>query len=45
VESTQSTDIADEFEYANVDFYTGQPYPIWEEARSQCPVIHSDASN
>jgi len=45
VESTQSTDVGDAtFEY-EVDFYTGQPYPIWEQAREQCPVIHSDASS
>ena len=45
MESTQSTDVGDStFEY-EVDFYTGQPYPIWEQAREQCPVIHSDASS
>ena len=29
-----------EFEY-DVDFATGQPYPIWERARQECPVIHT----
>jgi cytochrome P450 len=39
VESTQSTDVGDPtFDY-EVDFYTGQPYPLWEQAREQCPVI------
>lgn len=27
-----------DFEY-DVDFTTGQPYPIWQRARSECPVI------
>jgi cytochrome P450 len=30
-----------EFEY-EVDFATGQPYPIWERARRECPVIHTE---
>jgi cytochrome P450 len=30
-----------EFEY-EVDFATGQPYPIWAQARSECPVIHTE---
>lgn len=30
-----------EFEY-EVDFSTGQPYPIWERARRECPVIHTE---
>jgi cytochrome P450 len=32
-----------EFEY-DVDFSTGQPYPIWERARGECPVIHTESS-
>lgn len=28
-----------------VDFFTGQPYPIWEEAREQCPVIRTEGAN
>jgi cytochrome P450 len=31
-----------EFEY-EVDFSTGQPYPIWERARRECPVIHTES--
>ncbi len=31
------------FEY-DVDFTTGQPYPIWEQARRECPVIRSDGT-
>jgi cytochrome P450 len=28
-----------------IDFFQGQPYPVWEEARrSECPVIANDAS-
>src|SRR5262245_4020406 len=47
VEATQpNTDVVDEpFVYDPVDFYTGQPYPIWERAREQCPVIRSDAES
>jgi len=30
-----------EFEY-QVDFTTGQPYPIWERARRECPVIYTE---
>ena len=30
-----------EFEY-DVDFETGQPYPIWEKARRECPVIRTE---
>jgi cytochrome P450 len=30
-----------EFEY-EVDFSTGQPYPIWERARRECPVIYTE---
>ena len=33
--------IQPEFEY-EVDFATGQPYPIWERARRECPVIHTE---
>ena len=44
MEATQaSTTTSDEFVYESVDFYTGQPYPFWERAREQCPVIRSDA--
>ena len=32
-----------EFEY-DVDFTTGQPYAIWERARRECPVIHTETS-
>ena len=32
-----------EFEY-EVDFTTGQPYAIWERARRECPVIHTETS-
>jgi cytochrome P450 len=32
-----------EFEY-EVDFSTGQPYPIWERARRECPVIYTETS-
>jgi cytochrome P450 len=28
----------------DVDFATGQPYPIWERARRECPVIHTETS-
>jgi len=29
-----------EFDY-ELDFVTGQPYPIWEQARHECPVFQS----
>ena len=46
MEATQpSSAAASEFVYDSIDFYTGQPYPVWEQAREQCPVIHSDASS
>jgi cytochrome P450 len=32
-----------DFEY-DVDFATGQPYPIWEQARRECPVIYTETS-
>jgi cytochrome P450 len=32
-----------DFEYDEVDFFTGQPYPIWERARRECPVFRSHA--
>jgi cytochrome P450 len=32
------------FEYEQVDFATGQPYPQWARAREQCPVIPTDGS-
>jgi len=28
-----------DFQYDEVDFFTGQPYPIWERARRECPVF------
>lgn len=28
----------------NVDFFTGQPYPLWARARSECPVVPMDGS-
>jgi len=37
---TKSEAQAPEFEVA-VDFETGQPYPLWEEARERCPVYQS----
>ncbi len=27
-----------------VDFVTGQPYPLWERARRECPVFQSDSA-
>jgi cytochrome P450 len=30
-----------DFEHDEVDFFTGQPYPIWERARSECPVFRN----
>lgn len=27
-----------------IDFFTGQPYPIWAEARERCPVAEVDGS-
>jgi cytochrome P450 len=41
MESTQSEDT---FVY-DVDFYTGQPYPIWKDAREHCPVIRTKGTN
>ena len=32
-----------EFEY-DIDFSTGQPYAIWERARHECPVFHTERS-
>ncbi|MFA5884485.1 MAG: cytochrome P450 [Acidimicrobiia bacterium] len=29
----------------DVDFFTGQPYPIWEDLRSRCPVAQVDGSS
>jgi cytochrome P450 len=37
------TDTRPDFEY-DVDFSTGQPYPIWERARRECPVIYTETS-
>lgn len=34
-----STATEPEFEYEEIDFLTGQPYPMWARARRQCPVI------
>ncbi len=28
----------------NVDFFTGQPYPLWARARAECPVVEMDGS-
>jgi cytochrome P450 len=28
-----------------LDFLTGQPYPVWAQARSECPVIRYDGSS
>jgi cytochrome P450 len=33
------TDVAPKFEYPAMDFETAQPYPVWEQARGECPVI------
>jgi cytochrome P450 len=32
-----------EFDY-ELDFVTGQPYPIWEQARRECPVFRSHSA-
>ena len=32
------------FEYEEIDFATGQPYPQWARARERCPVIPTDGS-
>ena len=32
-----------EFDY-ELDFATGQPYPIWEQARHECPVFQSHST-
>ncbi len=34
-----------EFEYEEVDFFTGQPYPIWQRARAECPVFRVPGSS
>ncbi|MBV8949370.1 MAG: cytochrome P450, partial [Actinobacteria bacterium] len=26
-----------------IDFVTGQPYPVWEHARAECPVIRHES--
>jgi cytochrome P450 len=36
-------DITPDFEY-QVDFLTGQPYPLWERARHECPVFRTDGT-
>ena len=28
--------------YGNIDFMTGQPYPVWARARAECPVFRTD---
>ncbi len=33
-------DVAPKFDYPAMDFETAQPYPVWERARGECPVIH-----
>jgi cytochrome P450 len=33
------TDVAPKFDYPAMDFETAQPYPVWERARTECPVI------
>jgi cytochrome P450 len=40
---TSQPSIEPDFEY-DVDFTTGQPYPIWERARRECPIIHTERS-
>jgi cytochrome P450 len=37
------TGIEPDFEY-QVDFLTGQPYPLWERARRECPVFRTDGT-
>ena len=32
------------FEYHDLDFETGQPYPQWGDARERCPVIQTDGT-
>jgi cytochrome P450 len=32
------------FEYEEIDFVTGQPYPQWAKAREVCPVIETDGT-
>ncbi|MCJ7673008.1 MAG: cytochrome P450 [Acidimicrobiia bacterium] len=41
---TGVTQDAPVFEYQEIDFVTGQPYPQWARAREQCPVIPTDGS-
>lgn len=38
------TQDAPAFEYHDLDFETGQPYPQWGEARERCPVIQTDGT-
>ena len=28
--------------YEEVDFFTGQPYPMWARARAECPVMRTE---
>ncbi|MGH9027527.1 MAG: cytochrome P450 [Acidimicrobiia bacterium] len=36
-------EIEPDFEY-RIDFLTGQPYPVWERARQECPVFRTDGT-
>ncbi len=38
------TQDAPAFEYHDLDFETGQPYPQWGDARERCPVISTDGT-
>ncbi len=41
--ASATVDNSDEgFKYKEVDFFTGQPYAQWEQARRECPVIGSN---
>ena len=40
----ESTTSDQPFTY-DVDFYTGQPYPIWGDLRARCPVVEIDGSS
>jgi len=39
------TDVAPTFDYPEMDFETAQPYPVWERARLECPVVPTSAMN
>jgi cytochrome P450 len=32
-------------DYAEIDFVTGQPYPVWARARTECPVMRLEGSS